>query len=58
MAIIDRTELLEKLKKQYNEAARNPGFSRMQIRDLYFELNCLRQQLETLDEGELALLDE
>ncbi len=53
-----REKLLEKLTAQYKQAANNQNVTKTQIRALYFELNCLRDELEKMSEEEFALVDE
>lgn len=53
-----RKIFLEKLTDQYKQAAKNSNVSRTQTRALYFELNCLRKEIEAMSEDEFALVNE
>lgn len=45
-------KLLPNLEEAFHEAKTNPNMSLRQIRQLYFELQCLRRQLLNVDEEE------
>ncbi len=50
-------KLLAKLTEQYEEAAKNPNVRKIQVRNLYFELNILRTELAKMNEEELKQVD-
>lgn len=50
-----RLKMLLELEEWYHKAKVNPDINPYTIRQLYFELQCLRYQLLSMDEEEVLL---